>query len=63
MICENSYYPNNNEKLKPCCKSEQKLKDDLFGERCPLIYYCRISERFEQTADMFECKYRRKEDE
>lgn len=54
MICENSYYPDGDVKAKPRCK----VKDDHFKDRCPLIYYCAINERFEQTTDMFGCKYR-----
>lgn len=57
MICEYSYYPSNSE--KPHCKNEKKLlEDNYFKEKCPLIYYCPISERFEQTVDMLGCKYR-----
>ena len=59
MICEYSYYPDGNEKLKPNCKCEEKLKEDTyFKEKCPLIYLCRINERYEQTTDMFNCTYR-----
>lgn len=59
MICEYSYYPEGNEKKKPCCKNERKLaEDDYFKDRCPLIYYCTINERFEQSTSMFGCKYR-----
>lgn len=57
MLCENAYYPGNEE--KPNCMCERKLKeDDYFNEKCPLIYYCTINERFEQTTEMFGCKYR-----
>lgn len=59
MICENSYYPKGNEELKPNCK--YLMNDDYFKGKCPLIYYCTITQRFEQTAQMFDCKYRDKE--
>lgn len=56
MLCENAYYPNGNEKEKPNCR---KMKEtEYFKGKCPLIYYCTINERFEQTTDMFGCKYR-----
>lgn len=64
MICEYAYYPNGDKKKKLNCKNKQKIKDDtFFKDRCPLIYYCTISERFENTVDMFKCKYRNKNDE
>lgn len=55
MLCENSYYPNDNNNEKPNCR---KMDDNYFKGKCPLIYYCTINERFEQTTDMFGCKYR-----
>ena len=59
MICEKAYYPNGDETKKLNCRSKLKIQEDtLFKERCPLIYYCAISERFENTTDMFDCKYR-----
>lgn len=63
MDCEYSYYPNGDGsgKEKPCCKNKKKIEEDnCFKDKCPLIYYCTIDERFEQTADMFNCRYRRK---
>lgn len=59
MFCENAYYPDGDETKKLNCKSKKKLEeDDFFKERCPLIYYCTITERIENTADMFGCPYR-----
>lgn len=61
MLCEYAYYKTDKKSEKPCCNNKQKLlDDDVFKERCPLIYYCSISERFENTTDMFNCKYRGK---
>ena len=60
MLCEYAYYPDGDETKKLNCNNEKKLReDDLFKHRCPLIYYCKISERFENTTDMFGCRYRR----
>lgn len=61
MLCENAYYPNKTgeNRERPCCLNE-KVTD--FDGRCPLIYWCSISERYENTADMFNCKYREKND-
>lgn len=60
MICENSYYPDDSNTCKPLCKNSEKMKNDhIFHDKCPLIYYCTISKRFEQTADMFGCPYRK----
>ena len=59
MLCEKAYYPNGDETKKPCCTSKEKeAEDECFKNQCPLIYFCNINERFEQTIDMFECKYR-----
>lgn len=61
MLCEYAYYKTDKKSEKPYCNNKQKLLDDnVFKERCPLIYYCSISERFENTTDMFNCKYRDK---
>lgn len=63
MLCENAYYDNVNNvsRKRLLCSSEKKAKDDLmFGNKCPLIYFCQITERYENTADMFNCIYRRK---
>lgn len=59
MLCEYAYYKTDKKSEKPCCNNERKIQEDtFFGDRCPLIYYCTISERFENTTDMFGCKYR-----
>lgn len=59
MICEKAYYPNetgeNRERLY--CKDE-RVTD--FDGKCPLIYWCTISEKYENTEDMFNCIYRNK---
>lgn len=61
MLCEFSYYDKDS---KLCCNSEKKLlEDDYFKERCPLIYYCTVNRRFENTTDFFGCKYREVEDD
>lgn len=61
MICEKSYYDENG-KLK--CNDKNKLEaDDVFKDLCPLIYYCPISEKYENTPDMFDCIYRRGNDD
>ena len=64
MICENAYYPNgtgkNRERLR--CKCEEVINDNFAQGKCPLIYWCPINERYENTADMFNCKYREKND-
>lgn len=60
MICENAYYPNgtgeNREKLY--CKQKEVINDEFSKGKCPLIYWCSISEKFENTTDMFGCIYR-----
>jgi len=59
MLCEYAYYLTDDKSEKPCCNNQKKLaEDDYFKEKCPLIYYCSISERYENTTDMFNCKYR-----
>ena len=59
MICENAYYKDGDKKLS--CSSKRKLEEDqVFKDRCPLIYLCRISGKFENTADFTECPYREK---
>ena len=52
MICENAYY----EDGRLCCKV---MNDEVFGDKCPLIYYCTITGKFENTDDFLECKYRK----
>lgn len=64
MMCENAYHESDEYRAKLCCKCERKLKeDDFFKERCPLVYWCPINERYENTADMFNCIYREKNNE
>ena len=62
MLCEKAYYPNgtgeNREKL--CCKDERNTN---MGGRCPLIYWCKVSEKYENTTDMFDCVFREKNDD
>lgn len=61
VFCENAFYPGGDEKKRLHCKSERKAAEDtITKDKCPLIYYCRINERFENTADMFSCQYREK---
>lgn len=61
MLCEKAYYPNgtgeNREKLH--CKDERNDMDGI----CPLIYWCKISEKYENTTDMFDCVFREKNDD
>lgn len=64
MLCENAYYPGGDESKRLFCRNETKAKEDtMTGEKCPLIYYCKVNERFENTVDMFECRYREKEND
>lgn len=61
MICENAYYIDDNKETKPKCKNEAKVaEDEYFKDQCPLVYFCMVSGRYEQTTDMFYCKYRSK---
>lgn len=53
MICENAYYKDDG---KLYCKH---LNDAVFKDRCPLIYYCTINNRFENIADYVECPHRK----
>lgn len=55
MICENAYYKDDG---KLYCKVHD---DPTFNDRCPLIYYCTISNRFENIADYADCPYRKGE--
>lgn len=59
MLCEKAIYKGEGQFEKPVCASARKASEDmLFGDKCPLIYYCRVNERFEQTEDMLTCPYR-----
>lgn len=57
MLCENAYYENSDKLSKLLCKNE---KNTDFNGKCPLIYWCKINERYENTVDMFDCIYREK---
>lgn len=63
MLCNNAYYPNitgeNRERLY-CIN--QAVIDGFSKGKCPLVYWCPVSERFENTPDCLDCIYR-KEDE
>lgn len=57
MICEKAYYPNKTgENRERVYCSDERVK--AFGGKCPLVYWCAISEKFENTTDMFSCIYR-----
>ena len=58
MVCEYAYYKSDEKFEKPCCNNESYLKDKK-DSRCYLIYYCPISQRFENSEAMFRCKYRK----
>lgn len=62
MICEKAYYKNGTgegrERLY--CTDERVAE---FDGKCPLIYWCNITERYENTPDMMKCIYRGKEDD
>lgn len=64
MICENAYYSNKNKmsdnRERLYCKDERVTE---FGGKCPLVYWCTVSERFENTVDMFNCQYRKGEND
>ena len=61
MLCEKAYYLNKTGKSreKLYCKDE-RVTD--FGGKCPLVYWCSINERFENTTDMFNCVYRKEKE-
>ena len=59
MLCEKAYYPNGTgENRERVYCSDSRVTD--FGGKCPLIYYFPVSEKYENTADMFDCTYREK---
>lgn len=59
MLCENAYYREGDKRKRLYCKSMRKAAEDtITKDKCPLIYYCRINQRFENTTDMFDCRYR-----
>lgn len=57
MICEKGYYPNGNgeNREKIHCKDNRVTE---FNGKCPFVYWCNISGKFENTIDMLKCKYR-----
>lgn len=64
MLCEYAYYESEEPRSKLCCSNEQKLKEDqVFKKRCPLLYFCTISQRYENTDEFIHCTYREKKDE
>ena len=64
MICPNAYYETELPRAKLNCKViEKETGDKPFGNHCPFIYWCNISERFENTADIANCIKRGCEDE
>ena len=60
MLCENAFYPNKTgeNRERPHCKCKEVIDDDITKGKCPLIYWCPISEKFENTTYMFNCIYR-----
>ena len=60
MLCEYAYYKTHDKYEKPFCNNKAYL-EDRNDDACYLIYYCPVSERFENTEAMFRCKYRKGE--
>lgn len=59
MLCEYAYYPTNDKWEKPLCSNPKKIAEDkYFGNKCPLIYWCPIAGRFENT-DISGCEFRK----
>ena len=59
MLCEYAYYENDSKRARLNCNNEKKMAEDkTFKDRCPFSYYCNISERFENSTDMFKCIFR-----
>ena len=57
MFCEKAYYPNNTgENRERLYCSDERVTE--FNGKCPFVYWCHLSERFENTADAMECIYR-----
>ena len=62
MLCEKAYYKNGTgENMKKLYCSDERMQD--FDGKCPLIYWCKIDEKYENTTDMFNCIYRGKEND
>lgn len=58
MLCEKAYYPNGTgENHERVYCSDSRVTS--FEGKCPLVYWCAISEKFENTTGMFECTYRK----
>lgn len=60
MICEKAYYPNKTGENRARLYCMDERVTELFNGKCPLIYWCPVSEKFENTSDMFGCPYREK---
>lgn len=55
MLCPNARY---NEIGRLECTSKEKLENDkVFRERCPLVYWCGVRNRFENTANFVQCMF------
>lgn len=57
MLCEFAYY-HEDDPIRPRCRIHT---DEVFGDKCPLIYLCKITCKYENTADAMECVYRKEE--
>lgn len=59
MLCEKAYYPNSTgENREHIYCSDERAKEFFNGE-CPFVYLCTVSEKFENTTGMFNCKFRK----
>lgn len=61
MLCEKAYYPNKTGENRERVYCSDERATDFFDGICPLVYYCTISEKFENTTGMFNCKFRKDE--
>ena len=62
MLCEKAYYPNGTgEHRERVYCSDKRVAATVFDGKCPLVYWCTVSEKFENTTDMFNCKFRKDE--
>lgn len=60
MICENAYYKPGED--RPYCKSKRKSEEDeVFKDKCPLIFWCSMARRYENTGRAVDCIYRKEE--
>lgn len=56
MLCPNAYYETDAPRAKLNCRVVEKEPGPKpFGNRCPFVYWCSISERYENTADFVNC--------